>query len=76
MESFVWDEDQASIRPLGSDEVEIVIKAVGVNIRDVAIAMGTVSDNYLGNECAGQMSQISPLVTVLPHGAWDAFQRA
>ena len=40
-------------RPLAEDEVEVQVKAVGINFKDVLIALGRLSEGGLGNECAG-----------------------
>lgn len=38
---------------LGPGEVEVRVKAVGVNFKDCLVALGRVSDDTLGTECAG-----------------------
>jgi len=45
-------------RPLADNEVEVEIKAVGLNFRDVLIAMGEHVAACLGKEAAGYVSRI------------------
>ncbi|KFY82216.1 hypothetical protein V498_08637, partial [Pseudogymnoascus sp. VKM F-4517 (FW-2822)] len=49
--------------PMAAGEVEVSVRAVGLNFRDILIAMGELSDNYLGNECAGVVTQVGEGVT-------------
>lgn len=48
---FVGDLDGS--RPLAPDEIEVEVRACGVNFRDILIALGRYSDNALGSGCAG-----------------------
>ena len=43
--------------PLAPDEVEVKVKAVGVNFKDVLIALGRLNEGGLGNECAGVVAR-------------------
>ncbi|KAJ6145233.1 hypothetical protein N7470_009128 [Penicillium chermesinum] len=54
---FVVDEDQQKV-PLADDEVEIEVRAVGVNFKDCLIALGRVPAETLGNECAGIVTRV------------------
>ncbi|RAK95330.1 lovastatin nonaketide synthase [Aspergillus ibericus CBS 121593] len=65
LESLVWEDDEAMLdEELGSEEIEIAVKASTVNARDVAAATGTIDDFRLGDECAGLVlrvgSQVDP----------------
>ncbi|KAI0202678.1 beta-ketoacyl synthase domain-containing protein [Astrocystis sublimbata] len=53
LQSLTWCETEAPT--LGLDDVEVEVRAVGVNFKDVAITMGIVPDNEynIGFECAG-----------------------
>ena len=55
--------DPVYARPLADNEVEVEIKAVGLNFRDVLIAMGEHVAACLGNEAAGYVSRIGSQVT-------------
>ncbi|KAI5460920.1 hypothetical protein BGZ63DRAFT_445899 [Mariannaea sp. PMI_226] len=50
-------------RPMGENEVEVEIRAVGLNFRDVLIAMGEHVAACLGNEAAGYVSRVGSGVT-------------
>lgn len=52
-----WPGAQQPIKP---DEVEIEIKAAGLNFRDIMVAMGEVVNNILGYEGAGVVSRVGP----------------
>ncbi|KAJ6164002.1 hypothetical protein N7470_002674 [Penicillium chermesinum] len=40
------------------DEVEVEVKASPINFKDVLVALGQVTDNYLGNEFAGVIRKV------------------
>ena len=54
--SFVNDERPAS--PLPHDEIEIEVKASGLNFKDIILALGQLSGYYLGQECSGVVTKI------------------
>ncbi|KAH6699034.1 iterative type I polyketide synthase [Leptodontidium sp. MPI-SDFR-AT-0119] len=66
MLEFVTDEiyDQ----PLAATQVEIDIKAVGLNFRDLMIAMGEHMAYSLGNEAAGLITRVGSAVTKFKPG--------
>ncbi|KAF2106989.1 polyketide synthase-like protein [Lophiotrema nucula] len=45
---------------LGPEEIEIDVKAAGLNFRDVLTALGQVNGTYFGNECAGVVTRVGP----------------
>lgn len=53
---------------LGADEVEIDVRACGVNFRDIMICSGQLSDSSLGLECAGVVSKVGAQVSHLRVG--------
>jgi thioester reductase-like protein len=60
-------------RTLGEDEVEIDVRAAGLNFRDVMKALGIYptdvgDENLLGDECAGIVRGVGPEVTGLSPG--------
>ncbi|OBT78885.1 Type I Iterative Polyketide synthase (PKS) [Pseudogymnoascus sp. 05NY08] len=65
LDSFYFSDDPTvgDNVPIAKGEVEISVQAVGLNFRDILIAMGEMSDNYLGNECAGIVTQVGEGVT-------------
>jgi NADPH:quinone reductase-like Zn-dependent oxidoreductase/SAM-dependent methyltransferase len=69
LDSLVFDDDKAIIEePLPPDHVDIDVRAVGLNFRDLLICLGDVTDNYLGNECAGVVTRIGSDVRHLAVG--------
>ncbi|KAL7929253.1 hypothetical protein V8C35DRAFT_331780 [Trichoderma chlorosporum] len=55
--------DPVWARPMAENEVEVEIRAVGLNFRDVLIIMGEHVAACLGNEAAGYVSRIGSKVT-------------
>lgn len=53
LDSLEFHEDMEPSTPLAFDEVEIEVKATGVNMRDCLMSLGQLSDFNLGSECAG-----------------------
>lgn len=50
-------------KPLGEREVEIEVKASGVNFRDVMSSMGVLNDSWLGLEASGIITAVGSKVT-------------
>jgi hypothetical protein len=57
LESLRWSVS-ASDTPLGPNEVEVDVRASGMNNRDVFVAMGIVEGNDFGYESAGVVHQV------------------
>ncbi|KAL8724488.1 MAG: hypothetical protein Q9166_007922 [cf. Caloplaca sp. 2 TL-2023] len=53
---FVDDEDHA--RPLAPQEIEIQVKAAGVNFMDCLTVLGRVNKRTVGGECAGVVTRV------------------
>ena len=53
--SFIDDDRLAS--PLPDDEIEIEVKASGLNFKDVILALGQLPGYYLGQECSGVVTK-------------------
>ncbi|KAE8417625.1 hypothetical protein BDV36DRAFT_256648 [Aspergillus pseudocaelatus] len=66
LSSLHWADDDDAFQPLQPDEVEIDTKAVGVNFRDVLVALGRDLETSLGQECAGVVRQAGDLSGFLP----------
>ena len=58
LDSLEFHEDKDVLKPLAADEVEIEVKATGVNFRDCLMALGRLSDDDLGTECAGIIRRV------------------
>lgn len=81
---YFHDDHQALEVALGELEIEINVRATGMNFKDVVIAMGQLSQPYLGIECAGVVSRVGHGVTSLAvgdrvcamsHGAYSTVAR-
>lgn len=60
LDTLHYVEDIGYAEPLGLDEVEIEVHAVGLNFKDCLIALGTVAGETLGNECSGIITRLGP----------------
>lgn len=58
LDSLHFIEDKGYEQPFGLDEVEIELRAVGLNFRDCLIALGRVPGTTLGNECSGIVTRV------------------
>lgn len=63
LDSFVFRDDDGASAPLGSDQVEIEVKAVGLDPYDMAIAVGQIWDTQLGVEYSGVVTRVGPAVS-------------
>ncbi|KAK7943133.1 polyketide synthase [Apiospora aurea] len=66
LDSLYWHDDPETA--LGPDEVEVRVAATGMNFKDVVVAMGQVTQPYLGVECAGTVSRVGSKVAGLQPG--------
>lgn len=69
LDTLRFEDDKTAAEPLGADEVEITVKAAGLNFKDVMVAMGQLSQPALGVECAGIVSRVGSKVTGFEPGA-------
>ncbi|KAB8227946.1 uncharacterized protein BDW43DRAFT_316356 [Aspergillus alliaceus] len=53
LDSLHFLEDDSHELPLAPDEVEVEVKAVGINFKDCLVALGRVDQATIGLECAG-----------------------
>ncbi|KAJ5788006.1 hypothetical protein N7457_002996 [Penicillium paradoxum] len=63
LDTFQFVDDEEYAKPLGSGEVEVEVKAVGMNFHDVMISMGQIADTDLGVECSGVVTRVGDAVT-------------
>lgn len=66
LDSLYWRDEPETA--LGPDEVEVRVAATGMNFKDVVVAMGQVTQPYLGVECAGTVSRVGRDVSGLKAG--------
>ena len=62
LEKLEWVTDDTYYEPLSETEIEIDIKAVGLNFRDLMIAMGEHTAYSMGSEAAGIISRVGSKV--------------
>ncbi|KAJ5902692.1 hypothetical protein N7495_003220 [Penicillium taxi] len=69
---------------LSDSDIEIAVKATGLNFKDIVVTMGQLAQPYIGIECSGVVSavgkdvhdiQIGQRVMALPEGAYSTFAR-
>jgi acyl transferase domain-containing protein/NADPH-dependent curcumin reductase CurA/NADP-dependent 3-hydroxy acid dehydrogenase YdfG len=82
LDSFYFIDDEP--KPLGDDEVEIEVKATGMNFKDVVVTMGQLTQPYIGVECAGVIAAVGKDVTdvkvgqsvmAMTEGAYSTYAR-
>ncbi|TVY82373.1 Reducing polyketide synthase FUB1 [Lachnellula suecica] len=57
LDSLQWVEDTSYYEPLAPDEVEVEVHMIGLNFRDLLLALGRINGTTLGTECAGVVSR-------------------
>ena len=68
LDSFLFVEDSMQSMDLQSDELEIEVKAVGVNFRDLLVAQGKLAADGIGCECAGVVTWVGIDCTTIRPG--------
>lgn len=68
LDTLRFVEDDSYSEKLGDDEVEIEVKGVGLNFKDVMIAMGQLQELALGVDCSGVVSRIGSKVSKFQPG--------
>lgn len=63
LDKLEWVTDEVYNEPLSDTHVEIDIRAVAMNFRDLMIAMGEHMAYSMGNEAAGIVTRVGPKVT-------------
>jgi len=62
-ESLYFVDDEEIETPLPEDEIEIEVKAIGMNTRDILVATDQISANGFGVECSGVVTKIGGSTT-------------
>ncbi|KAF1940979.1 hypothetical protein EJ02DRAFT_512715 [Clathrospora elynae] len=68
LDTFQWEEDETYHTPLPEDWIEIEVKAVGLNFKDVLVALGNLAENKLGVDASGIVTRVGSAVTDLKAG--------
>ena len=62
LDTLYFVDDHRVTRPIDNDEIEIEVKAMGLNFKDVILALGQLPGNFLGQECSGVVTQVGSAV--------------
>ncbi|KAL8983680.1 MAG: hypothetical protein Q9205_002158 [Flavoplaca limonia] len=68
LDTLQFVEDESYGKPLTGDDVEVEIKASGLNFVDLMVSMGQITEPALGAECSGVVSRVGPGVTKFKPG--------
>lgn len=68
LDTFRWVEDELYYEDLRDDWIEIEVKAVGLNFKDILVALGSLNENKLGVDAAGVVTRVGRAVTDLKPG--------
>lgn len=68
LDTFRWQEDEVYYTPLQDHWIEIKVKAVGLNFKDVLVALGNLNENKLGVDVAGIVTRVGSGVTSVKPG--------
>ncbi|KGO77525.1 Acyl transferase/acyl hydrolase/lysophospholipase [Penicillium italicum] len=70
--------------PLGEDQIELQVKASGLNFKDIVVSMGQLAQPYIGIECSGVVSsvgsnvksiKVGQRVMAMPEGCFSTYAR-
>ena len=68
LDTLCFIDDEQATKELQDNEIEIDVKAAGLNFKDVILALGQLPGNHLGQECSGLVTKIGREVTGLQPG--------
>lgn len=68
LDTFRWVEDETYHTPVPEDWVEIQVKAVGLNFKDVLVALGNLAEYKLGVDVSGVVTRVGAGVKGLKPG--------
>jgi NADPH:quinone reductase-like Zn-dependent oxidoreductase len=68
LDTFEFIDDEKYAEALADDEVEIEVKATGMNFHDLMVALGQIFDTGLGVECSGVVTRTGRNVTKVAPG--------
>ncbi|KAG7103603.1 Highly reducing polyketide synthase alt5 like protein [Verticillium longisporum] len=58
LDTLQFRDDPLQEQPLGSEDLEVQVHATGLNLLDVMIALGQVTGEAFGQECAGVVTRV------------------
>ena len=62
LDSIRFVDDERFLQELSDDEVEIEVRAVGLNFKDVMMGLGQILSEALGGEASGVVSRVGKSV--------------
>ena len=68
LDTLCFVDDERATQELQDDEIEIDIRASGLNFKDIILALGQLSGNHIGQECSGIVTRVGREVTGLQSG--------
>ncbi|KAI1452633.1 hypothetical protein F4805DRAFT_472261 [Annulohypoxylon moriforme] len=69
LDSLYFGPDPSSTqRPLREDELEVSVRATGINFKDILVVLNRVIDDHIGQEFAGQVTRVGSAVTTFSPG--------
>ncbi|KAK8105742.1 hypothetical protein PG999_009101 [Apiospora kogelbergensis] len=68
LDTFRWIEDELYYEPMPEDWIEVKVKAVGLNFKDVLVALGNLAEHKLGVDVSGIVTRVGSAVTDLKPG--------
>ncbi|KAJ0302188.1 hypothetical protein COL516b_007239 [Colletotrichum fioriniae] len=63
LDTFRWEEDETYYQPMPEDWIEVEVKAVGLNFKDVLVALGNLAENKLGVDASGIVTRVGSAVS-------------
>ncbi|KAL7629617.1 hypothetical protein AAE478_001139 [Parahypoxylon ruwenzoriense] len=64
LDSLSFGPDPSSTHcPLREDELEVSVRATGINFKDVLVVLNRVNDDHIGQEFAGQITRVGSALT-------------
>ena len=68
LDTLQFVDDPRIAMPLSADDVEVQVKATGLNFMDIMVSMGQISDSILGLECSGVVTKVGSKVSTFKPG--------
>lgn len=68
MDTLFFKDDELYRQPLKDDDVEIEVRASGLNFMDIMVAMDQIQEPAVGLECSGVVTRVGPAVTKFKPG--------
>ena len=68
LDTLQFFDDKTYALPLKAEDVEVEVKASGLNFVDVMVSMGQIQEPALGAECSGVVTRVGPGVTKFKQG--------